>query len=242
MPVSAGKSVLCIDAEHRRDRTYIRELLHRAGYDVHTSNNLRDALILMRVSRFDLVLLGAGVAGSPATEKTCRDTCAQLPTVELGSDFSTLRKPGQTIACAARKDCSLPERCFFIGSQDLNSRPSVTILGQHSTPSMTRSPNMQRLTRTFLFSIFFGILSQAASQSFAAAQQSPDTGTAVVEQGKFTLHKFEQAIGEETYEIRRQGEAVGVKMDFKFTDRGQAVPLTATFRGARDLTPQAFEN
>ena len=44
-----------------------------------------------------------------------------------------------------------------------------------------------------------------------------------------------------TYEIRRDGDSVAVKMDFKFTDRGSPVPLTATFRGAQDLTPQAFE-
>ena len=30
-------------------------------------------------------------------------------------------------------------------------------------------------------------------------------------------------------------------VDFKFTDRGSAVPLTATFRSAKDWTPLAFE-
>lgn len=69
-----------------------------------------------------------------------------------------------------------------------------------------------------------------------AAQQS-----SVLEQGKFRLHKFEQPIGEEKYQITRDGESLAVKMDFKFTDRGQDVPLSATFRGAADLTPQAFE-
>ena len=63
-PVSAGKSVLCVDT-NADVVTYLRELLHRAGYDVHTSNNLRDGLILMRVTRFDLVLLGAGMSASP---------------------------------------------------------------------------------------------------------------------------------------------------------------------------------
>ncbi len=51
------------------------------------------------------------------------------------------------------------------------------------------------------------------------------TSSAIVEQGKFTLHKFEQPIGEETYEIRRDGDSLAVKMDFKFTDRGSPVPL-----------------
>jgi len=78
----------------------------------------------------------------------------------------------------------------------------------------------------------FSILSPI---SICAQEPSP------IEQGKFTLHKFEQAIGEETYEIRRDGDSIAAKIDFKFTDRGSAVPLSTTFRGAQDLTPQAFE-
>jgi hypothetical protein len=68
-----------------------------------------------------------------------------------------------------------------------------------------------------------------------AAAQEP------VEQGKFRLHKFEQPIGEETYQIRRGAASVAVTVDFKFTDRSSAVPLSATFRGAGDYTPQSFE-
>jgi imidazolonepropionase-like amidohydrolase len=71
-----------------------------------------------------------------------------------------------------------------------------------------------------------------------SAQQS---SSAVVERGKFTLHKFEQPIGEETYEIRREGDSLAAKIDFKFTDRGSDVPLSTTFRAAQDLTPQSFE-
>src|SRR5215469_2417150 len=67
------------------------------------------------------------------------------------------------------------------------------------------------------------------------------TGGTALEQGKFTLHKFEQPIGEETYEIRHDGDSINAKIDFKFTDRGSAVPLSTVFRGASDLTPQAFE-
>jgi anti-sigma B factor antagonist len=88
-PVSMGRSVLCID-RNVDVVTYIRELLHRAGYDVHTSNNLRDALILMRVSRFDLVLLGADIPASPIAEKSFRDASAKIPLIELGAEFSTL--------------------------------------------------------------------------------------------------------------------------------------------------------
>lgn len=84
------------------------------------------------------------------------------------------------------------------------------------------------------------ILLSAIALSVAVAQQSSNDGD-LVEQGKFTLHKFEQPIGEETYEIRKDGASLGVRMNFKFTDRGRAVPLTAAFRGASDLSPETFE-
>jgi anti-sigma B factor antagonist len=103
-PVSIGRSVLCID-RNVDVVTYVRELLRRAGYDVHTSNNLRDALILMRVSRFNLLLLGAELAGSPATEKSFRDLCASVPCIELGSDFSTL-DAGQAASALLEKIAS----------------------------------------------------------------------------------------------------------------------------------------
>ena len=60
-------------------------------------------------------------------------------------------------------------------------------------------------------------------------------------QGKFILHKFEQPIGQETYEVTKDGDSLRVKMDFRFTDRGSPVPMTATFRGAADWTPEDFE-
>jgi len=80
-------------------------------------------------------------------------------------------------------------------------------------------------------------LTSATFNLFAVAQDS----SAIIEQGKFTLHKFEQPIGQETYEIHRDGDSITAKIDFKFTDRGSEVPLTTTFRADQDLTPQAFE-
>jgi len=62
-----------------------------------------------------------------------------------------------------------------------------------------------------------------------------------LEHGKFVLHKFEQAIGEETYQIARDGETLTAKVDFKFTDRGTQVPLSASLVMGQDLTPQSFE-
>jgi imidazolonepropionase-like amidohydrolase len=76
----------------------------------------------------------------------------------------------------------------------------------------------------------------------SASRPSAFQATAsVVEQGKFTLHKFEQPIGEETYQITRDGDSLAVQMNFKFVDRGSPVPLAASFRGAQDLTPESFE-
>jgi imidazolonepropionase-like amidohydrolase len=86
--------------------------------------------------------------------------------------------------------------------------------------------------------IFVVVVFYATLTLVGFAQQSP---SAVVEQGKFTLHKFEQPIGEETYEIRREGDSLNAKIDFKFTDRGTEVPLATTFRAGQDWTPQSFE-
>jgi len=88
-------------------------------------------------------------------------------------------------------------------------------------------------------SIVISVLWLCATLAIVAFAQEPQS--TIVEQGKFTLHKFEQPIGEETYEIRRQGDSLAAKIDFKFTDRGSEVPLTTTFRAAPDLTPQSFE-
>ncbi len=63
---------------------------------------------------------------------------------------------------------------------------------------------------------------------------------AAPESGKFRLHKFEQAIGEENYTITPDGSALNLKTDFKFTDRGTPVPLTATLRTSDSYVPQNF--
>ena len=66
------------------------------------------------------------------------------------------------------------------------------------------------------------------------------TESGVTEQGVFNLHKFEQLIGKETYTLTRAPSEVKLKSDFKFTDRGSPVPLTATLTMEKDLTPRAF--
>jgi anti-sigma B factor antagonist len=87
-PASTGRSVLCVDSNNDV-LAYLRELLRRHGHDVHTSSRVGDALILMRVTHFDLVLTGAGITASEATQQAFRAACAGLPMIEMESDFST---------------------------------------------------------------------------------------------------------------------------------------------------------
>ncbi len=88
-PVSTGRSVLCLDS-NADVLAYLRELLRSAGYDVHTSSHRGDALLLMRVTRFDLLLAGPDMTSSPGNQQAFQSACAKLPTIELGSEFSTL--------------------------------------------------------------------------------------------------------------------------------------------------------
>ena len=74
-----------------------------------------------------------------------------------------------------------------------------------------------------------------------AASGWTQTGLLGVEQGSFNLHKFEQLIGKETYTMARSDKELVLKSDFKFTDRGSPVPLTATLVMEPDLTPREFQ-
>ena len=87
-PASIGRSILCLDS-NADVLAYLRELLRRAGYDVQTSGRISDALILMRVTRFDLVLAGPGMIASAQSPQSFRDACSRFPVIELGSEFST---------------------------------------------------------------------------------------------------------------------------------------------------------
>ena len=87
-PVPTGRSILCVD--YNRDvLAYLRELVRRAGYDVQSTSHPGDALILMRVTRFDLLLVGPDLTTSPATQQAFQVACKRLPVIELGSEFST---------------------------------------------------------------------------------------------------------------------------------------------------------
>jgi hypothetical protein len=68
---------------------YLRELLRRAGYDAQSTCRISDALLLMRVTPFDLLLVGPDRTASAASPQSFQDACARLPVIELGSEFST---------------------------------------------------------------------------------------------------------------------------------------------------------
>jgi imidazolonepropionase-like amidohydrolase len=74
-----------------------------------------------------------------------------------------------------------------------------------------------------------------------AASSWTQTGLPGAEQGSYNLHKFEQLIGKETYTIARSDKEVVLGANFKFTDRGTAVPLAATLTMEKDLTPRDFQ-
>jgi anti-sigma B factor antagonist len=87
-PIAGGRRILCLDS-NVDVLAYLRELLRRAGYDVQSSSRLSDALLLMRVSHFDLLLVGPDKIASASSPQAFRDCCAKLPVIELDSAFST---------------------------------------------------------------------------------------------------------------------------------------------------------
>ncbi len=78
------------------------------------------------------------------------------------------------------------------------------------------------------------LVSLVLSSTVLLSQTAPSP-----EAGKFVLHKFEQAIGEENYTITPDHGMVTFKSEFKFTDRGTPVALSATLI-TEDYRPQSF--
>ncbi|MBS1800372.1 MAG: amidohydrolase family protein [Acidobacteria bacterium] len=70
--------------------------------------------------------------------------------------------------------------------------------------------------------------------SFASVALSAETAP---ESGRFILHKFAHANGQETYSIERGRGKLTLKSDFLFTDRGTKVPLKTTFTATEALEP-----
>jgi len=85
----SGPPILCVD-QNGDVLAYLRALLRSGGYEVHSSSSLRDSLILLRVARPVLLLLGPNLVSTPATREAFAGACATVPVIELGNEFSTL--------------------------------------------------------------------------------------------------------------------------------------------------------
>ena len=81
---------------------------------------------------------------------------------------------------------------------------------------------MKNLLTLFLLSITFSI---------ANAQDLPATS------GTFLLHKFQQNIGKETYSVDNNKDSKKYTVNFKFVDRGTAVPLKAELKVNLNFEP-----
>jgi hypothetical protein len=114
-----------------------------------------------------------------------------------------------------------------------------TLLAKDGTSRGMSVP--QHLGRLLAVACIVAIEPQAALPLQLQRAKDQAAPTAFIEQGKFLLHKFEQPIGEETYQIAPDGDGFTVAMNFKFTDRGKDVPLSATFHGSADFSPRTFE-
>ncbi len=62
-------------------------------------------------------------------------------------------------------------------------------------------------------------------------------GNLATDSGTFLLHKFEQNIGKETYRVTKSADTIIYTVDFKFVDRGSAVPLKATLKVTSSTEP-----
>jgi anti-sigma B factor antagonist len=86
---AAGPTILCLD-QSADVLAYLRVLLGNAGYNVLTNSRMADALILVRATRPNLLVLGPSLSASAGTMQAFHAACATLQVVELGNEFSTL--------------------------------------------------------------------------------------------------------------------------------------------------------
>jgi imidazolonepropionase-like amidohydrolase len=102
---------------------------------------------------------------------------------------------------------------------------------------MTSSNNFIVFSR-FTFSRY--LLASLFLLVFIHGARPQRTANDAAEKGKFRLHKFAQAIGEESYSIEPSAGSITLSSRFLFTDRGTQVPLDAKFTAAADYRPQSF--
>jgi CheY-like chemotaxis protein len=88
-PSAVGPTILCVH-KSADVAAYLREFLCAAGYDVHTTSAVRDALLLLRVAHPRLVVLGHDVGSNAERKAAIEAACAHLPCIPLPADFSGL--------------------------------------------------------------------------------------------------------------------------------------------------------
>jgi anti-sigma B factor antagonist len=87
-PERLATDVLCVAAS-LDVIAYLREVLRQAGLGVMTSDNLPDALILLRATRPKVVVMSAALRWQNSdVADAFRDVAAKLPVIELPPDFS----------------------------------------------------------------------------------------------------------------------------------------------------------
>jgi len=90
-PARSGRSILCLEPS-ADVLSFVRAMLHCAGYDVQSTSYLGDALLLLRVTHFDLILMGPD--SDAWARESIKSACAGLPVIELSRDFP-LRDAGE---------------------------------------------------------------------------------------------------------------------------------------------------
>jgi len=85
-----------------------------------------------------------------------------------------------------------------------------------------------------------GVAMLAAGAVLATALAAQDGSSAPLEHGRLRLHYVQKAIGFEDYTVAGAGDALEMKSDFDFNDRGGEVRLAATMRTTADWTPLLF--
>ena len=86
----SGKTVVCVE-QSANVLAYVREVLRHAGYDPLTTPNVSDARILIKAAKPAVVILGPNVMVRGGEKSDAlRHVLAGIPTIELGSAFSTM--------------------------------------------------------------------------------------------------------------------------------------------------------
>lgn len=87
-PALQGPHILCIH-KNIDVLAYLRELLRSAGYDVHTTTGMGDAMLLLRVDRPKLILLGHNAIATPERKAALIKAGGDVPCISLSEEFCT---------------------------------------------------------------------------------------------------------------------------------------------------------